>query len=306
MQAVTVKQRKIMSDPGDSVENLPAVSGERAPRSQGRALEILAVLQTTLEADKLIELFSVELAKTLAHDSIAYENPVQDLEVNRGTPARHSCSYRLVVAQEPLGRLTLTRARRFSPEDLAEVENLLVSLVYPLRNALAHQRALESALKDPLTGLYNRTALNAALHRELKLAQRNQAPLSLVVLDIDHFKRINDRCGHAAGDTALKVLAGFVANCIRSTDVLARFGGEEFAVLLNSTDRKGALLLAERIRAAAHGASFHHNDHKISFTVSLGVATLREQDDERSLFERADQALYLAKHRGRDRVEYAD
>ena len=130
-----------------------------------------------------------------------------------------------------------TRARRFSTEDAAAIENLLVSLVYPLRNALAHQRSLESALKDALTGLYNRAPMTNAQHREIRLARRHKAPLSLLMLDIDRFKHINDSYGHAAGDTALKVLAECIANCIRNTDVLARFGGEEFAVLLNSTER---------------------------------------------------------------------
>ncbi len=298
--------RVTMNDTGDSVENLPAVTGETAPASQGRALEILAVLQTTLELDKLIELFSGELQKTLPHDSIGYENPVQDIELDIGARARHSCTYRLVVGEESLGRITLTRARRFSTEDVAAIENLLVSLVYPLRNALAHQRALESALKDALTGLYNRAAMTNALHREIRLARRHKAPLSLLMLDIDRFKHINDSYGHAAGDTALKVLAACVANCIRNTDVLARFGGEEFAVLLNSTERKGALLLAERICAAARALRFSHNGTEIGLTVSLGVATLQDPDDEKTLFERADQALYRAKHNGRDRVECAD
>ncbi len=294
-----------MKDATDSPE-APAVSGEQAPRSQGRALEILAVLQTTLEIERLVELFSDAIRKSLAHDGIRYENPVQDIEVSRGEQSRHSCTYRLVVAEELLGRVTLTRAYPFEPLELIEFESLLVSLVYPLRNALAHQRALVTALKDSLTGFYNRAALSAALHREIKLARRNKTPLSLIMLDIDHFKSINDHHGHAAGDTALKLLAGAVASCTRDTDVLARYGGEEFAIVLNNTDRRGAELLAERICAALRAARFFHHGEEIGFTVSVGVAAFREPDDEHRLFERADHALYAAKRKGRDRVECAE
>ncbi len=135
----------------------------------------------------------------------------------------------------------------------------------------------------------------------LELSRRKTSELSLIVFDIDHFKRVNDRFGHAVGDVALKNVAQTVEATIRSSDALYRVGGEEFAVVLNGTDNKGARLLAERIRQNIEALLFT-NPKGLSVTLSLGVATLAADDTTRSLFERADEVLYQAKKTGRNRV----
>lgn len=284
-----------------------AAMSERAvvggvPQGQERALKLLSQLQMTLELPRLLEAFAEEIGKIVAHDSFSYRHAPMGVDIVLGKPAVHRCEYRLVVESDTLGKVEFTRSHPFRATETDEFEELLVALVYPLRNALMYERALQSALKDPLTGLYNRAAMNDALSREIKLARRNKSPVSLILIDIDHFKTINDTYGHSVGDTVLRSLASTITSCIRTTDILARFGGEEFSIVLNNTDVAGAKLLAERIGQAARSASCEVNGKPVVYTISLGVATLQTQDDERSLFERADKGLYEAKRAGRDRV----
>ncbi len=275
-------------------------------KDQDRSLRLMLQLQTSLEAGAVVRMFADECAKYVPYDSLIFSNKVDGVEVATGTAARHSCQYRLVVADESLGKLTLTRASPFSDAEIAELEDMLVPLVYPLRNALLYQRALQSALKDPLTGLYNRAALDAALLREFNLARRNKSTLSLLVLDIDNFKIINDTYGHATGDVVIKSLAESIAAHSRNTDILARYGGEEFALLLNATDATGAWVIGTRICEAARALVCKVKGTRIHFTVSIGVATLARDKNEKSLFERADKAMYVAKRAGRDRVCVAE
>ena len=178
-------------------------------------------------------------------------------------------------------------------------------MIYPLRNALLYREALRSAHRDPLTGLNNRRCLQETLRRETELAHRHGNPLSLIVLDIDHFKAVNDRHGHDVGDLALRAVAQCAAGCVRGSDMLFRFGGEEFVILLTNTDRDGALLLAERVRTAVEAMECATDMQSLRLTASLGVAGLQAGEREDQLFKRADKALYRAKEEGRNRVRGA-
>ncbi len=280
-------------------------SGSGSGAHQGRTLFLLSQLQTSLEVATVVRLFAEECVKHVPYDSYTFSSKADGVEIGSGSAARHSCHYRLVAADVSLGQLTLTRAQPFSDAEIIDLEDMLVALVYPLRNAQLYQRALQSALKDPLTGLYNRSALDASLTREFNLARRNKTALSLLVLDIDNFKTINDTHGHAAGDAVIKALAESIAAHSRNTDILARFGGEEFALLLNATDAAGAQVIATRICAAARAIDCQVKGARIPFTVSVGVATLAGDKNEKSLLERADMAMYEAKRGGRNQVSVA-
>lgn len=283
-------------------------AGQRRPSvswEARRALQLAHSLQTTLDVENLIELFSTECAKDIPHDGLTYRNPNLEMELTVGKASRHKCNYRLLVAGHTLGELELSRRRRFSDTELQLVEYMLSSLLYPLRNALLYQQALHTALRDPLTGVNNRTAFDSSLKREIDLARRHGTAFGMVVLDIDHFKHINDRYGHMVGDCVLRDVAEQAAACVRSTDMLFRYGGEEFVILLSSTSVQGAKRLAERIRAAIEKMHCRYGDTKIKITGSLGVACLHKDDTAQALFERADQALLKAKQDGRNRVNYA-
>ncbi len=267
-------------------------------------VRINTLLQTTLDIRALIQLFADELHQLVSFDGFRYRCHAQELEINIGKPARNSCAYRLIVREDLLGELKLSRRRKFTVHETQAIEHLLCALIYPLRNALTYLNALRAAHTDPLTGTNNRGALDATLAREVEMARRHHTPLSLIIMDIDRFKSVNDTYGHSAGDDIIKTFAEVVGNVIRKTDMLFRYGGEEFVVLLSNTTRTGAMLLAERIRSGIEQTLVRTSRNNVSITVSLGVSSLAPGDTHQSLFEKADQGLYEAKHSGRNCVRY--
>ncbi len=163
----------------------------------------------------------------------------------------------------------------------------------------------QKALTDPLTGLPNRAALSERLEQEVARRHRDGGDLLLAVLDIDHFKRINDDFGHLAGDKVLKIIAGELRKRLRQADFIARFGGEEFVVLLPATSLEAGRQLLERLRAAIAACPFHFKGEPLSITCSAGITAFEGNEAGEVVFERADQALYRAKRAGRDRLEVA-
>jgi diguanylate cyclase (GGDEF)-like protein len=189
-----------------------------------------------------------------------------------------------------------------SPELLARVQAALraKSLQDELREL---NRALEvQALTDELTGLSNRRALDAQLTRAVAAAGRHQRPVAALMVDVDHFKAINDTFGHHAGDSVLGAVAARLAGRTRAEDTLGRWGGEEFLLITGETDTDGAARLAEDLRAAICSSPIDILDQVIEITASVGWA-LWDGDTEEELVRRADRALYLAKENGRNRVE---
>ncbi len=162
----------------------------------------------------------------------------------------------------------------------------------------------ESALRDGLTKIFNKKYFLDRLESEFAYAVRHHTPLSLVMFDIDHFKRINDTHGHLAGDYALSTLAKVVSDTIRQEDVFARYGGEEFAVICRGIDLGGALAFGERIRRCVDTQAFVYNGVELKVTVSVGVAAVSDvgMKDPMELVGAADDALYQAKRQGRNRV----
>jgi diguanylate cyclase (GGDEF)-like protein len=159
------------------------------------------------------------------------------------------------------------------------------------------------AQRDPLTGLANRRAFEEALRREVARARRSGAPLAVAALDVDHFKRVNDAHGHAAGDAVLAAVAARAAAALRAGDLLARVGGEEFAALLPGAGLAAAVEVAGRVRAAIAGAPVEADGRPVEVTASLGCAALEPADEDgAALLARADARLYQAKRAGRDRV----
>lgn len=166
-----------------------------------------------------------------------------------------------------------------------------------LRRLNAEIKRLSST--DVLTGLYNRGELYARFPVELERAARHGRPLSLLLLDVDHFKQVNDELGHPAGDAVLVAIAGLIASTTRTTDIVCRWGGEEFLALCPETSLEQALALAERIRSGVESGGFVGHRR---MTVSIGVAALAPGESAEALVKRADEALYLCKNEGRNRV----
>ncbi|MGE3297555.1 MAG: GGDEF domain-containing protein [Porticoccaceae bacterium] len=267
-----------------------------------RELMLSQALQTTLELDRLVALFGAEIGKDVAHDGLRYWHAERDLECSLGEKAANTCSYRLRIDGEDLGELTFSRRRRFAEAELVLIETRLSSLLYPLRNALKYRAAVDASSYDYLTGAFNRRALDIALLREIRLVRRHGFPLSLVMLDIDRFKDVNTRHGHVVGDRVIQRMVACIRSGIRSSDLLFRYGGEEFVLLLSNTHGDGALHLAEKIRVAVADLRHQVEGDDIAITLSLGVASHAPGDDVQQLLVRADAALRDAKHRGRNRV----
>ena len=161
-------------------------------------------------------------------------------------------------------------------------------------------------LYDALTGVYSRIAYDERIQQELARWTRYETPFSYVILDIDHFKRINDTYGHNAGDKALKLVAQLMTTYVRQSDYVFRIGGEEFVLLLTSTAQENAGKLVEKMRAGIAASSFHFKGEPVTLTLSAGITETRGGDDVESIYERADKALYKAKNSGRDCQFIAD
>jgi diguanylate cyclase (GGDEF)-like protein len=208
--------------------------------------------------------------------------------------------FRLNQILPTLDRAMGIRQMRTDNERLKqEVTRLEAERVRLLEEANAQLQRLAST--DPLTALTNRRTFDEMLTHEAVRASRGMGPLSLILLDVDHFKSFNDTFGHPAGDDVLRQIASAMSGCCRTTDVPARIGGEEFAVLLPGTGTEGAEVLAERIRQAIEAGPWPLRP----VTASFGIATLGPTGPQ-SLIEAADRALYQAKHTGRNRIVSAN
>jgi diguanylate cyclase (GGDEF)-like protein len=169
----------------------------------------------------------------------------------------------------------------------------------------AQEQLRDQASRDPLTGIWNRTAVFEVLRREVARSERESSPLAVAMADLDHFKNLNDTYGHMAGDAVLREATRRMSTCIRSYDAIGRYGGEEFLVVLPGCDEQSAAGRAERLRGAIVNKPFDTSEGRITVTCSLGVASTSNgaNGDVESLLRAADAALYRAKANGRNRVE---
>lgn len=267
---------------------------------------LTAILQRSLDLPELLTLFFSEIQSVVHTDSCRYENTAENVSIELGSKSSHPARFRLLTQDDFLGEVEFTRKTKFCHKEIKSLETLIATLIYPIRNALRYREALKSALTDSLTGAGNRVALNSNLNREFDLVTRHESPFSVLMVDIDRFKSINDRYGHAAGDHVLKSVVNEINCTIRCADMTFRLGGEEFVILLSNTGQEGALIIAERLRAAIAGLSCVYDEKEIPVTISIGAATWQQGESKEEILERADKAVYAAKKGGRNQVVAAD
>jgi diguanylate cyclase (GGDEF)-like protein len=208
----------------------------------------------------------------------------------------------IAMGSTVLGEIALSpsRADAAPSETAALLELVGRELAGPLRIAALVEESERLATTDALTGLLNRRAFSGGLRTELARSSRYELPLSVLLVDIDHFKTVNDTHGHAAGDLALVEVANTVRGMLREPDVVCRWGGEEIVILLPNTGPSGAAVAAERLRAQVAAMELEYGSVKLKLTVSIGITELQRGDDLERLIERADAALYEAKASGRN------
>ena len=220
--------------------------------------------------------------------------------------ARSLVAVPLLLKTQVIGVLAAQshQAWAYTDDDQEMLELLAYHAATAIDNARLFNEVQRLAVVDPLTGIYNRRQFFTLAAREFERSRRYHEPLSAIMLDIDHFKQVNDTYGHAAGDRVLRLIAVECCSRMREADLLARYGGEEFAILMPVTDRHRALAAAERLRHHIARLSIQSDSEPLTITISIGVATLDDTcKDVETLINRADHALYAAKRAGRNQVK---
>ena len=265
-------------------------------------VEIMQLLHASLDISEILNNFIDYLKEQFIFNSLSYEHSEITKQFIYGEISKNQFTFNLSTESINLGTIIITKKTRFSKKDISQLEELMCFLIQPLKNAVTHHNVLHASLHDPLTKLLNRSSLEPSLQREIQLSKRHGSPLSLIMLDIDNFKKINDNYGHLAGDNILIKIAFIISNTIRETDYAFRIGGEEFLILLNDTSIKDAEKLAERIRTKVEQSYVTFENHKLSYTISLGISYLQPENDQQSLIKKADKAMYKAKTSGKNQV----
>lgn len=268
------------------------------------------------EAEGFVRLTEDDVARALPNGRRPFLGPPRPgqcelLFPNRGRAFASVAVVPLMCRDQLIGSLAQASAvpHHFGAETHTDfLEHLAAVGAICIENAMNQARLKQDGLTDPLTGIANRRFFERRLQEETERSARTRRPLACLLADIDHFKSINDRFGHQAGDFVLQNVADALAALLRASDVLARYGGEEFVLLLPDTDEDHAAAIAERLRERVAGLEFSFEGRRAAVTLSLGVACLAgppRDDTESSLWlvQRADAALYRAKAAGRNRVE---
>jgi diguanylate cyclase len=258
-------------------------SENEASRMSGQALNVAVSAEVSHIASTMRDAADLDVLKKLVQDRLE--------EIRR-----HMDAYR--AAEDDRHKQTDEKVRALL-DRLRELEDETSSL----RNRVREQRS--EALRDTLTGIFNRLAYDERIDQEFLRWKRFNEPVSVMVWDVDFFKSINDTYGHKAGDKVLVSIAKMLASQIRETDFIARYGGEEFVIVAPGSDAATSLKVADKLRQSIEQKGFRHRDAPVPVTISCGIAEFKAGSTPDSVFEAADQALYQAKQEGRNRCVVA-
>ncbi len=274
-----------------------AATGKEAVELSQRLLPDLIILDVMMPV-----MDGLEACRRIKENDLTNDIPViflsardeTDIKVNGLTLGANDYIIKPFKAEELMARVDVAMRLKSERDRLRRTANEALT---------AAEQAQEKALTDALTGLFNRYGLQRALGREFAHSRRYNRPLSCLMIDIDYFKKVNDAHGHPAGDVAIQQVGTILTEIIRRSDMVFRYGGEEFIVLLPETDIEGAFALGEKIRSLAETRVFGNGERIFSLTLSVGAAVLKESESGHDMIARADEALYNAKENGRNRVE---
>ncbi len=235
----------------------------------------------------------------------------QDYKIERhdNPPARSYVGVPLILLDKVVGVIAMEKleAHAYTYEQISLLETIATQAAIAVQNMRLYDQMKQMAITDSVTGLFSRRHFSDLGRSEVERALRYDRSLSVLMVDIDHFKRVNDSFGHNAGDQVLQKVAQVCSQALRATDIVGRWGGEEFVIALPEADREGAALIGERIRRMMAETEMHITHQSLRVTISIGVATLRRSGMSlEALIDAADQALYLAKQSGRNQVRFME
>ncbi|MBE0469672.1 MAG: diguanylate cyclase [Methyloprofundus sp.] len=244
---------------------------------------------------------------------LSVASQMQELQKNSASATKLEPLKQLIKSELDNISAQIQTHKQEEEKQQAKTEQLVADMAAEIEAVKAEAQSLKESLKkasteamtDALTGLPNRLAYDRRFEAEYARWHRNKEPLSLLVWDIDFFKKINDDYGHKTGDKTLIIISKLLSKYCRETDFVSRFGGEEFTMLLSNTHSEAALVLAEKVRRIIEKTGFNYAGKAISITISCGIAELQASDNQESLFVRADKALYEAKKKGRNQCVIA-
>ncbi|MBL8600989.1 MAG: diguanylate cyclase [Myxococcales bacterium] len=294
--------------------DLIVVTGYDARARQHQVRTVVGEAGASLEGLRFSDNTGIASAAVKARHALPYRgqyDPSAQFVFTREVHLRtmHSVLVLPLVARDTvLGTLTLAAERRgaFGESARQLLGVLAAHASVALANAAAVRHLEALATTDPMTGHLNKRSMETEFDKRVRAAERFERPLAVIVLDIDKFKSVNDTYGHALGDVVIKGLGAVLSRCRRETDAVARFGGEEFVIVCEETDTRGAWQLAERIREELQRQTFATEMGPLRVTCSLGISAYpTDGSDRQTLFERADQALYKAKQGGRNQTRTA-
>lgn len=270
------------------------------PESSEQSL--ISQLQTTLDIQEQLNIVSMAAGKLLPLSSLQLHTAAGVFSASGSKAAQYEHRSMLMLNQQCLAELVYENDSPFSPMLKRELLQLESEWLFSLRNALVVSRLQHMALKDTLTGLGNRRFFDDSLHKAVQLAKRYNESCSLLLLDLDNFKQVNDIAGHTAGDELLIAIANTLSETLRITDSLFRFGGDEFAIILSTADTDSAELIARRLLKAIHQLPLCQH-YQVS--ISIGLALLQPEQSQTAFFAAADKALYQAKSAGKNMLRIA-
>jgi len=249
-------------------------------------------------------LMNVGDATPIAQETAA-KIALSEIDPPPGVEPEFSC-FPLIIAGMPVGVLGVAASPPLADEQRRILTTAAALLAVALKNAELFREVVESNVRDPLTGCVTRRHAMGVFQTELRRARRSQLPMSLIVFDLDHFKSVNDRYGHLAGDAVLGAVGGRMNSVLRGSDLKCRYGGEEFMILLPDTPTQGAHRVAETLRREIESHSIPWNDETLRVTASFGLTSITPGEmDPLAAIARADEALYRAKQDGRNCVRSA-